>query len=454
MLSRVAARSIALLSGHTPSVVLRSSALLPSPDRLFAVAAPASVGPRVPRVSFGSVAASDAHVDTEQRQAVIKKSVRQLEEAQAELTRLRLEPPKGWADAILRAQADEMAPASVGPRVPRVTFGSFAASDAHVDAEQIQAAVEKATRQLEEARAELARLKLEHAKSWEDKVRFGAQADEIWRAQADEIRRAQASVSSAHFVLRLAAEECNTASLLVDLVKAACANVTTFTPFKADPMTWGVTRDNDPRMASRRGSGCKSPQPPLHLPQHLETVAKLREYMSAPSRSREPGLGDFSIAVAPCVGKTRLFDDALRLPLDTTHFAHVLRVAIAFYGHSFGAFAHPVATRMLREFFCRPTEETASWATTLMRNIDEMLTTVFSRAGRAGDALLCAARRRAGSHGAADRQGVECGREARLRHCRVVGRRGRGPSRRRLHNSDGGAVGRGAGAPAGVAAGG
>jgi hypothetical protein len=98
-------------------------------------------------------------------------------------------------------------------------------------------------------------------------------------------------------------------------------------------------------------------------PQRLETEAKLREYMSAPSRSRQTGLRDFSIAVtvaAPGTGKTRLLDDALRMPLDTTHFAHVLRLAITFNGMTGGVFAHPIAARVLREFFCGPA---ASWRT-------------------------------------------------------------------------------------------
>jgi hypothetical protein len=117
-------------------------------------------------------------------------------------------------------------------------------------------------------------------------------------------------------------------------VRQAC--VETNTPFKSDPMTWGVTRDDDPRMTPACFGDYKSPQ-------RRETETKLREYMSAPSESRQKGLSEYSIAVtvaAPGTGKTRLLDDALRMPLDTTHFAHVLRLAITFNGMTSGAFAH------------------------------------------------------------------------------------------------------------------
>jgi hypothetical protein len=155
---------------------------------------------------------------------------------------------------------------------------------------------------------------------------------------------------------------------LVDLVRQAC--VETNTPFKNDPMTWGVTRDDDPRMTPRRFGDYKSPQ-------RLATEAKLREYMSAPSESRQTGLRDFSIAVtvaAPGTGKTRLLDDALRMPLDTTHFAHVLRLAIAFNGLTGGVFAHPIAARMLREFFCGPA---AVYAGDVLKKIDAQLSRLF-----------------------------------------------------------------------------
>jgi hypothetical protein len=261
----------------------------------------------------------------------------------------------GQTPSMMGRVAAVVAPASVAPRAPRLAFGSVAASDARVDAEhrhqQIQAAIDKAARQLEDAHAEVARLKAA-------------------KGSADEIQRSLASVDSARLVLQSTIEERTTAerASLVNLVRRAC--VETNTPFKRDPMTWGVTRDDDPRMTPRRFGDYKSPQ-------RLATEAKLREYMSAPSRSRQTGLSDFSIAVtvaAPGTGKTRLLDDALRMPLDTTHFAHVLRLAIAFNGLTGGVFAHPVAARMLCEFFCGPA---AVHAEDVLKKIDAQLSRLF-----------------------------------------------------------------------------
>jgi hypothetical protein len=261
----------------------------------------------------------------------------------------------GQTPSMMGRVAAVVAPASVAPRAPRLAFGSVAASDARVDAEhrhqQIQAAVNKAARQLEDAHAEVARLKAA-------------------KGSAEEIQRALASVDSARMVSRSTIEEHITAghAALVDLVMNAC--VETNTPFKRDPMTWGVTRDDDPRMTPHRFGDYKSPQ-------RRETEAKLREYMSAPSESRETGLRDFSIAVtvaAPGTGKTRLLDDALRMPLDTKHFAHVLRLAIAFNGMTGGVLAHPLAARMLREFFCGPA---AVYAGDVLKKIDAQLSRLF-----------------------------------------------------------------------------
>jgi hypothetical protein len=263
----------------------------------------------------------------------------------------------GQTPSMMGRVAAVVAPASVAPRAPRLAFGSVAASDARVDAEhrhqQIQAAINNAARQLEDAHAEVARLKFKAAKG-----------------SADEIQRALASVDSARLVSLSTIEEHITVehAALVDLVMNAC--VETNTPFKSDPMTWGVTRDDDPRMTPRRFGDYKSPQ-------RLATEAKLREYMSAPSESRQTGLRDFSIAVtvaAPGTGKTRLLDDALRMPLDTTHFAHVLRLAIAFNGLTGSAFAHPIAARMLREFFCGPAAEMSN---VVLLKIDAQLSRLF-----------------------------------------------------------------------------
>jgi hypothetical protein len=261
----------------------------------------------------------------------------------------------GQTPSMMGRVAAVVAPASVAPRAPRLAFGSVAASDARVDAEhrhqQIQAAINKAARQLEDAHAEVARLKAA-------------------KGSADEIQRAEASVDSARMVSRSTIEEHITVehAALIDLVMNACAE--TNTPFKRDPMTWGVTRDDDPRMTPACFGDYKSPQ-------RLETEAKLREYMSAPSRSRQTGLSEFSIAVtvaAPGTGKTRLLDDALRMPLDTKHFAHVLRLAIAFNGLTGGVFAHPIAARMLREFFCGPADIVAD---DVLKKIDAQLSRLY-----------------------------------------------------------------------------
>ncbi len=163
----------------------------------------------------------------------------------------------------------------------------------------------------------------------------------------------------------------NAASLgsrLTQLVRRAC--VKSKTPFKDDPMTWGVTLETDARMTPARFGEYKSTQ-------RRETETKLREYMSAASRSRETGLSEFSIGVtvaAPGTGKTRLLDDALRMPLDTTHFAHVLRLAITFNGFTTHVCAHPIATRVLREFFCGPASDDAR---NELKKIDKQLSKLF-----------------------------------------------------------------------------
>jgi hypothetical protein len=262
----------------------------------------------------------------------------------------------GQTPSMMGRVAAVVAPASVAPRAPRLAFGSVAASDARVDAEhrhqQIQAAINNAARQLEDAHAEVARLMFK-AGNW-----------------TDEIQCALASVNSARVVSRSTIEEHMTAehAALVELVMNACAE--TNTPFKSDPMTWGVTRDDDPRMTPACFGDYKSPQ-------RLETEAKLREYMSAPSQSRQKGLSEFSIAVtvaAPGTGKTRLLDDALRMPLDTTHFAHVLRLPIAFNGMAGGVLAHPLAARVLREFFCGPAVESSI---NVLEKIDAQLSRLY-----------------------------------------------------------------------------
>ncbi len=169
--------------------------------------------------------------------------------------------------------------------------------------------------------------------------------------------------------LRVDRDAASLGARLVELVRQAC--VETKTPFKDNPMTWGVTRDADPRMTPARFGDYKSKQ-------RRETELKLGEYMSAASRSRETGLSEFSIGVtvaAPGTGKTRLLDDALRMPLDTTHFAHVLRLAITFNGFTTHVCAHPIVTRVLREFFCGPAGDVAG---EVLSAIDDKLANMFS----------------------------------------------------------------------------
>ena len=152
------------------------------------------------------------------------------------------------------------------------------------------------------------------------------------------------------------------------MVKEAC--VGTKTKFKEDPLTWGVTRNDDPRLTSACFDDYKSEQR-----KHTEEL--LRKYMCEPSSPRAPELADFTIAVtvaAPGTGKTRLLDDALRMPLDSKHFEHYLRLAITFNGFTGGVFAHPVAARFVREFFCGAA---ATDSSDVLRAIDTELSVMF-----------------------------------------------------------------------------
>jgi hypothetical protein len=118
---------------------------------------------------------------------------------------------------------------------------------------------------------------------------------------------------------------------------------------------------------------------------------------------------DFQIAVtvaAPGTGKTRLVDDALRMPLDAKpaneakHFDHFLRLAVTFNSNYSGTYAHPFTARMLLVFFCGTVHADAS---IVLDRIDTKLVQLFRTslpkirraegARRAGGAVFRAARR-------------------------------------------------------------
>jgi hypothetical protein len=118
-----------------------------------------------------------------------------------------------------------------------------------------------------------------------------------------------------------------------------------------DDAEWGVVLDSDARLTAYRFGDYKSQT-------RRDTEVKLRDYMCAPSRTRSAALdtkGDFRIAVTlapPGTGKSRLLDDAMRVPLESPHFDHYLRFAITFNGKSSGEYRHPISVRVLRQFFC------------------------------------------------------------------------------------------------------
>jgi hypothetical protein len=95
-------------------------------------------------------------------------------------------------------------------------------------------------------------------------------------------------------------------------------------------------------------------------------------------------LADFTISVtvaAPGTGKTRLVDDALRMPLDAkpneeTHFDHFLRLAVTFNGNYGGTYAHPLTARMLLMFFCGTVDAQAA---AVLRRIDKKLTRLYAK---------------------------------------------------------------------------
>jgi hypothetical protein len=163
------------------------------------------------------------------------------------------------------------------------------------------------------------------------------------------------------------------------LVKESCAEAS-YPYFKDVPMSWGVTLEANPRFAGAEFGLYKSAD-------RLATEKKLREYMREPSKPRAEPVGfnqmkDFTIAVtvaAPGTGKTRLVDDAMRMPLDANpneakHFDHFLRLAVMFNSNYSGTYAHPVTARMLLVFFCGTVHADAS---IVLDRIDTKLLQLF-----------------------------------------------------------------------------
>jgi hypothetical protein len=144
---------------------------------------------------------------------------------------------------------------------------------------------------------------------------------------------------------------CAVGDQLRDVVKQSCTAASH--PFKDDPKTWGVTFQKDARLTAYQFGEYKSKM-------RLEAEEKLRTYMREPSEPRAPELNDFAIAVtvaAPGTGKTRLIDDAMRMPLgardgEVDHFDSVLRLAVTFNSNYSGAYVFPLTARMLLLFFC------------------------------------------------------------------------------------------------------
>jgi hypothetical protein len=165
---------------------------------------------------------------------------------------------------------------------------------------------------------------------------------------------------------------------LRELVEKSCAE--SKYPFKVDSKTWGVTLDDDLRFAAAEFGTYKSTL-------RTATEERLRKYMREPSIPRATTatsfeMKDFQIAVtvaAPGTGKTRLIDDALRMPLDAKpgeqeHFDHFLRLAVTFNANYGGSYAHPLTARMLLMFFCGTVDESAEKA---LRHIDAKLVQLF-----------------------------------------------------------------------------
>jgi hypothetical protein len=160
---------------------------------------------------------------------------------------------------------------------------------------------------------------------------------------------------------------------LRDVVARSCAE--SYFPFKNDPNSWGVTNENDARFTAHQFGDFKSAN-------RAKMEEELRKYMREPSEPRGPRLKDFAIAVtiaAQGSGKTRLVDDALRVPLsakpgETAHFDGYLRLAVTFNGNYGATYAHPVSTRMLLAFFCGVVARDAS---IVLKSLDGKLKQIF-----------------------------------------------------------------------------
>jgi hypothetical protein len=136
---------------------------------------------------------------------------------------------------------------------------------------------------------------------------------------------------------------------------------------------WGVVSDSNERLTGLSFGDYKT-----RLRQSTE--AKLQEYMCNPSpRRSDDATGGFQIAATvapPGTGKSRLLDDAMRMPLESRQFRHFLRLAITFSGNSSGTHRYPISVRLLRQFFCAfvPPDR-------LLDAIDEMLVERFNGMG-------------------------------------------------------------------------
>jgi hypothetical protein len=166
---------------------------------------------------------------------------------------------------------------------------------------------------------------------------------------------------------------------LRELVKESCAEAM-YPFFKDHPKTWGVTREDDARFAAAEFGTYKSAL-------RTETEELLRKYMREPSNPRVTTttsfeMNDFEIAVtvaAPGTGKTRLIDDAMRMPLDAKqgeekHFDLFLRLAVTFNGNYGGTYVHPLTARMLLVFFCGTVAQDAE---DVLKSIDAKLVQLF-----------------------------------------------------------------------------
>jgi hypothetical protein len=142
---------------------------------------------------------------------------------------------------------------------------------------------------------------------------------------------------------------------------------------------WGVVLSSDTRLTGEAFGNFKSEK-------RQQSEADLIEYMCAPSVTRSDALEtrrDFSIAVAlapPGTGKSRLLDDAMRVPLESPHFDHFLRFAITFNGESSGTYYYPISVRLLYQFFCTGVSDNVL---DVLGAIDQILRVQFDGEGEA-----------------------------------------------------------------------